>query len=112
MYLGRHTAVFFCSSRRRHTRGSGDWSSDVCSSDLATATVGEIDLGDVTGDVTQIDLPDGRGRSGLLAVRSVLEDIEGLEFIELESSDVVRHRIRSEERRGGKECRSRWSPYH
>src|SRR5690606_40833782 len=26
--------VFFCSSRRRHTRFSRDWSSDVCSSDL------------------------------------------------------------------------------
>jgi phosphate starvation-inducible PhoH-like protein len=47
----------------------------------------------VTGDVTQIDLPDGRGRSGLLAVRSVLDDIEGLVFVELGSDDVVRHRI-------------------
>src|SRR5256885_6628328 len=26
--------VFFFSSRRRHTRLQGDWSSDVCSSDL------------------------------------------------------------------------------
>jgi phosphate starvation-inducible PhoH-like protein len=47
----------------------------------------------VTGDVTQIDLPEGRGRSGLQAVRSVLADIEGLEFVELGSGDVVRHRI-------------------
>src|SRR6266516_2332140 len=29
--------VFFCSSRRRHTRSYGDWSSDVCSSDLRVA---------------------------------------------------------------------------
>src|SRR5580704_16587519 len=28
--------VFFFSSRRRHTRWTGDWSSDVCSSDLST----------------------------------------------------------------------------
>src|SRR5207248_7706280 len=28
--------VFFFSSRRRHTRSYGDWSSDVCSSDLST----------------------------------------------------------------------------
>src|SRR6267154_4942816 len=28
--------VFVCSSRRRHTRWTGDWSSDVCSSDLTT----------------------------------------------------------------------------
>jgi phosphate starvation-inducible PhoH-like protein len=47
----------------------------------------------VTGDVTQIDLPEGRGRSGLQAVRSVLDNIEGLEFVELGSGDVVRHRI-------------------
>jgi phosphate starvation-inducible protein PhoH and related proteins len=47
----------------------------------------------VTGDVTQIDLPDGRGRSGLLAVRGFLEGIPGLTFIDLTSRDVVRHRI-------------------
>jgi phosphate starvation-inducible PhoH-like protein len=47
----------------------------------------------VTGDVTQIDLPDGRGRSGLLAVREILEGVPGLAFVELGSRDVVRHRI-------------------
>jgi len=47
----------------------------------------------VTGDVTQIDLHEGRGRSGLLQVRPVLEGIEGLVFVELNSRDVVRHRI-------------------
>src|SRR6476646_2784868 len=47
----------------------------------------------VTGDVTQIDLPDGRLRSGLLQVRDVLDGIEGLVFVELGSGDVVRHRI-------------------
>src|SRR6266496_2998165 len=33
-------ALFFFSSRRRHTRSLRDWSSDVCSSDLKLATVG------------------------------------------------------------------------
>ncbi len=47
----------------------------------------------VTGDVTQIDLPEGRGRSGLLAVRDVLVGIPGLAFVELGSADVVRHKI-------------------
>ena len=47
----------------------------------------------VTGDVTQIDLPDGRHRSGLLQVRDVLQDINGLAFVELGSGDVVRHQI-------------------
>jgi phosphate starvation-inducible PhoH-like protein len=47
----------------------------------------------VTGDVTQVDLPDGRNRSGLLAVRPILDGIEGLAFCDLSSVDVVRHRI-------------------
>jgi phosphate starvation-inducible PhoH-like protein len=47
----------------------------------------------VTGDITQIDLPEGRGRSGLLHVRDVLHGIDGLSFVVLGSSDVVRHRI-------------------
>ena len=47
----------------------------------------------VTGDVTQIDLPEGRGGSGLLAVRKILEGIDGLAFVDLGSRDVVRHRI-------------------
>lgn len=47
----------------------------------------------ITGDVTQIDLPDGRGRSGLLEVRNVLQDLDGVAFVELDSSDVVRHKV-------------------
>src|SRR6266487_6088410 len=34
LILLRFRVVFFFSSRRRHTRWTGDWSSDVCSSDL------------------------------------------------------------------------------
>jgi len=47
----------------------------------------------VTGDVTQIDLPTERGRSGLLAVRDILEGVEDLVFVELTGRDVVRHKI-------------------
>ncbi len=47
----------------------------------------------VTGDVAQIDLADGRGRSGLLSVRNVLPDVDGLCFIDLSGEDVVRHKI-------------------
>src|SRR5689334_23385037 len=35
---------FFFSSRRRHTRWHCDWSSDVCSSDLATWTTGSTEI--------------------------------------------------------------------
>jgi phosphate starvation-inducible PhoH-like protein len=45
----------------------------------------------VTGDVTQVDVPNGR--SGLLGLERVLSGIEGLAFVHLTSSDVVRHRI-------------------
>jgi len=47
----------------------------------------------VTGDVTQIDLPEGRGRSGLRTVRAILDGIDGVQFVELGAPDVVRHRI-------------------
>src|SRR6267154_3340392 len=70
--------VFFFSSRRRHTRWTGDWSSDVCSSDLSPVI-----------SRAALRTPGwpgwGRGRCT---------------------------RERSEARRVGKECRSRWSPYH
>src|SRR5437867_10414205 len=36
----RRSLVFFFSSRRRHTRYIGDWSSDVCSSDLTSHLLG------------------------------------------------------------------------
>jgi phosphate starvation-inducible PhoH-like protein len=45
----------------------------------------------VTGDISQIDVPDGR--SGLVGLEKKLGDIESLEFVRLDGSDVVRHRI-------------------
>src|SRR2546426_8282397 len=84
---------FFFSSRRRHTRLQGDWSSDVCSSDLeALEFPGRLVFRVVARDpLVKLarDAADGR----LVA-------------------DVGRAEARSEERRVGKECRSRWSPYH
>ncbi len=45
----------------------------------------------VTGDVTQIDLP--QGASGLKQVRDILTDVRDVAFIELGSKDVVRHKL-------------------
>lgn len=45
----------------------------------------------VTGDISQIDVPDGR--SGLVGLDKKLTDIDSLEFVRLDGSDVVRHRI-------------------
>jgi phosphate starvation-inducible PhoH-like protein len=45
----------------------------------------------VTGDVTQVDVPNGK--SGLLGLERVLHGIEGLAWVKLGAADVVRHRI-------------------
>src|SRR5438128_11836274 len=79
---------FFFSSRRRHTRCYRDWSSDVCSSDLIERAVLA-----------------GGGRGG--RERRVLFPLSPRQ-----PDDGAQVRPRSEERRVGKECRSRWSPYH
>lgn len=44
----------------------------------------------VTGDVTQVDLPEGK-RSGLMHVRQILKDVKGIGFVEFSGRDVVRH---------------------
>ncbi len=44
----------------------------------------------VTGDVTQIDLPQGKV-SGLVAARDVVSGIQGIDFIDFNDKDVVRH---------------------
>jgi phosphate starvation-inducible PhoH-like protein len=46
----------------------------------------------VTGDVTQIDLPNGQN-SGLRVIRDILKDIDDIAFLELTAEDVVRHRL-------------------
>ncbi len=46
----------------------------------------------ITGDVTQVDLPSGT-KSGLRVITEILEGVGDITFAELESSDVVRHRL-------------------
>jgi phosphate starvation-inducible PhoH-like protein len=46
----------------------------------------------ITGDITQIDLPNYR-RSGLLEALDILKNVEGLSFIWFDESDVVRHQL-------------------
>src|SRR4051812_49949495 len=97
--------LFFFSSRRRHTRLTCDWSSDVCSSDL-------IDTRNLIVDVFD-----------LKAFASLTFDLkQTIDALILENALCVAYRphhksrvelgCRSEERRVGKECRSRWAPYH
>ncbi len=44
----------------------------------------------ITGDITQMDLPEGT-RSGLVEARDILSDIEGIAFVNFTEQDVVRH---------------------
>src|SRR5436190_24176287 len=84
---------FFFSSRRRHTRSLCDWSSDVCSSDLRQG-FSEADLIDFTPELHKKALEiTSRYSMGPLYTPPLVRD---------ESPN------RSEERRVGKECRSRW----
>jgi phosphate starvation-inducible PhoH-like protein len=46
----------------------------------------------VTGDITQVDLPPERN-SGLIEVRDILRDVEGIRFIHFDERDVVRHKL-------------------
>ena len=46
----------------------------------------------ITGDKTQIDLP-RKEDSGLLQVEAILRGVEGIEFIYLDETDVIRHRL-------------------
>ncbi|MCK9203136.1 MAG: PhoH family protein [Bacteroidales bacterium] len=46
----------------------------------------------VTGDITQVDLPKNQ-MSGLIQAQTILKDISGLEFIYLDNSDIIRHKL-------------------
>src|SRR3712207_9175189 len=97
-------SVFFFSSRRRHTRYWRDWSSDVCSSDLGSGA--EVGCADGAGAYQEDGLEElGRPRGGDRRGGSRRAHGEGASVSGPSGS-------RSEERRVGKECRSRWSPDH
>src|SRR5690606_39546993 len=101
----------FFSSRRRHTRFSRDWSSDVCSSDLSAVAwcqVGDTFYVAWTSYLYSYHIPTdtwtrladtlGSARSAMMVHR------DG--YLYLFSGEG-----RSEERRVGKECRSWWETY-
>src|SRR3712207_8454386 len=95
------------SSRRRHTRYWRDWSSDVCSSDL----------GQVRHDVDVQLLDLARAQHHRLATPrpvgvTAMVGSAGRPAIRTGRPKIASAPCRSEERRVGKECRSRWSPYH
>src|SRR5256886_7125351 len=96
---------FFFSSRRRHTRFDCDWSSDVCSSDLLSMFVVSTRQGE--SGAPSDTAADARFSLQMVSVPPSHE-AGVVERPAYGSEDPER----SEERRVGKECRSRWSPYH
>src|SRR5690606_40729789 len=93
--------IFFFSSRRRHTRFSRDWSSDVCSSDLAARPRPASRTRNESPSpppVLRQQHPPGELPSPPAPCRST----------GLLCQPPQRERVRSEERRVGKECRRRW----
>src|SRR5256886_5835344 len=103
----------FFSSRRRHTIFDCDLSSDVCSSDL----LGDMDF-KVTGTrqgVTSIQMDIKIAGLDFKIISEALDKARRarLHILDIMDQTIARPRSqRSEERRVGKECRSRWSPYH
>src|SRR5256885_5190449 len=100
----RSYILFFFSSRRRHTRLQGDWSSDVCSSDLLriNALRAGLVLGIAAALLAFVVRTSSAQQNAILVAESARAPVPY----------VVGEELRSEERRVGKECRSRWSPYH
>src|SRR2546429_4335200 len=96
---------FFFSSRRRHTRCSRDWSSDVCSSDLG--------LLEPLWQISRTLHRSGRCAEKLVQASGQSKE-SSAERLGRATSFGEDKCVwwRSEERRVGKECRSRWSPYH
>src|SRR5690606_40816538 len=96
----RSWSFFFFSSRRRHTRFSRDWSSDVCSSDLAAASALLRPLG--------VDVPiyPVKGYSISVPIRAGA-NAPAISVTDFQRKIVYARLGRSEERRVGKECRSR-----
>src|SRR5207248_4134756 len=92
---------FFFSSRRRHTRSYGDWSSDVCSSDLMVLAI-FLFFVLLIGTITYLEY----------LTRTIRADqFNAMQVLLLTAYRVPSICERSEERRVGKECRSRWGPY-
>src|SRR3546814_2536184 len=98
---------FFFKQKTAYEMRISDWSSDVCSSDLR---VFEADTFAEAWYVVE------RTRIDLVLLDVVMPGLSGPDMAKLIRHNWPAQRVRSEERRVGKECvstcRSRWSPYH
>src|SRR5256885_693807 len=79
--------VFFFSSRRRHTRLQGDWSSDVCSSDLFGLTPADLDTEFFTGSRTDAVPKRMKLRDILAQLQHIYAGNVGAEFAHMSDSE-------------------------
>src|SRR5690606_40001739 len=93
---------FFFSSRRRHTRFSRDWSSDVCSSDLGSLESAALLLRLDAHAVEDVAKMPGHGVEDAAQKFGAIGD-QREQVVAVDGEDP-----RSEERRVGKEWRARW----
>src|SRR5207248_4819440 len=98
-------AFFFFSSRRRHTRSYGDWSSDVCSSDLLSE---RLHLYQTTSSVSSQSKHKATAHPYHVDITKLRQQLRPEQC--LLAYFMFQEKLRSEERRVGKECRCRWSP--
>src|SRR5206468_5026652 len=102
---------FFFSSRRRHTRSDRDWSSDVCSSDLQMKNAAaKMTMGQMSEALFILAIPFLFKRIGVKNMLLLGMAAWILRYICFAYGDTGSNR--SEERRVGKECRSRCGLIH
>src|SRR5256886_3900819 len=102
----------FFSSRRRHTIFDCDWSSDVVLFRSTAAQAAAVAY--LRASRAQAVVAARQADSSIAAELVTLAEAQKAAGVSA-AIDVTRARtqlVRSEERRVGKECRSRWSPYH
>src|SRR3546814_5963145 len=112
MLVYRAVVFFFLKQKRAYDMRISDWSSDVCASDLTSAAIADVDarIGMLVDGLKALRQPANLvivADHGMAATSS--DRVVALD-------KVADPKLRSEERRVGKECsstcRSRWSPYH
>ena len=112
--------LFFFKQKTAYEIYQCDWSSDVCSSDLPCLTLRYVTDRPESVSVGANRCVGCEKENIIKEVRNILDNPQAAQkmrdaknpYGDGKTSERIIKLIRSEERRVGKECRSRWSPYH
>src|SRR3546814_7558249 len=112
LFVSVSYVVFFFNQKTAYEMRISDWSSDVCSSDLRFTEAGVVTR---SGEAIEADLIVAATGFRLSVMGDIPFFVDG-QRIDWHDTVTYRGMMRSEERRGGKECgstcRTRRSPYH